>query len=160
MLKNKLELTALALAALLSPALALEIPAETSSAKLTLPDGFNVTVELAVTREESARGLMFRESLAPDRGMLFLFGDPGMKTFWMKNTLIDLDMVFLDADLKVVKVFKRVPKSRLDEPESKIARASSPGSAVLELAAGTAAAHKLKPGSKIKISFPPQAAGQ
>ena len=74
--------------------------AQFSSAPLTIvtasgPHKF--TVELATTPEQMEQGLMFRQSLAPDAGMLFDFRTPSMATMWMKNTLIPLDMLFVDA---------------------------------------------------------------
>src|SRR5437879_7514011 len=61
-----------------------------------------VKVELARTSEESQRGLMYREKLAPDHGMLFLFGDERQQGFWMKNTYIPLDIMFIKADKTVL----------------------------------------------------------
>lgn len=134
---------------------ALQVPPGAALAELTLPDGFKVKAELALTKEQQARGLMFRESLAADRGMLFVFSDGGVKTFWMKNTLVDLDMVFLDRGLKVLKVFHRVPRTTgPDQPEGELGRAGAPAWCVLELPAGAARAHKLKPGARLRISFP------
>ena len=151
MLKSSLAL----LLALAGAAAALKVPPGAAVAELALPDGFRVKAELALTREKQARGLMFRESLAPGAGMLFVFDEPGVKTFWMKNTLIDLDMVFLDGELKVLKVFHRVPRSTgADQPESELARASAPATCVLELPAGTARAHKVRPGARLKASSP------
>lgn len=136
-------------------AAALRVPAGAREALVLLPDGFAVKAELALTPEEQARGLMFRESLPEGRGMLFVFGDPGVKSFWMKNTLVDLDMVFLDDKMKVLRVFHRVPSSRPDQPEAEVARAVAPASAVLELPAGCARAHKAAPGAVLRVSFPP-----
>lgn len=159
MKKNKLLSALLLAAALCGSAAAVKVPAGSVSAELTLPDGFKVSAELALTPAQQSKGLMFRPDLAAGSGMLFVFDDPGLKSFWMKNTIIDLDMVFLDAGLKVVKVFHRVPRSRPGQPEDEIARASSPASFVLELPAGSARTHGLKPGSVIKISFPRRPAG-
>lgn len=159
MRKNKFLFSALLAAVMCGYAGAVKVPAGAGRAELTLPDGFKVSAELALTPAQQSKGLMFRPHLAPGAGMLFIFKEPGLKSFWMKNTIIDLDMVFLDADLKVVKVFHRVPRSRPDQPEDEIARASSPASCVLELAAGSARAHGLKPGTVIKISFPRRPAG-
>ena len=154
MKKNKSLLAALLALVLCGSAAALKIPPGAGSAELTLPDGFAVSAELALTPAQQSKGLMFRPSLAPGEGMLFVFKDPGMKSFWMKNTLIDLDMVFLDVELKVLKIFHRVPRSRIDQPEDEVARASSLASVVLELPAGSAREHRLKPGSVLKINFP------
>lgn len=147
-------LTALALACLCQAAAALRVPPGAASAVITLPDGFNVSAELALTPEAQQKGLMFREELPAGRGMLFVFEGLSPRSFWMKNTWIDLDMVFLDADLKVLRVFHRVPRSAPGQPEAEVARASSPAALVLELPAGTARAHKVKPGARLKASFP------
>ena len=146
-----------ALALLLGAAApALRVPAGAELALLTLPDGSKVSAELALTPEAKEKGLMFRTELAPGRGMLFVFGETAPRSFWMKNTYIDLDMVFLDGDLKVLKVFHRVPRSFPGQPEGELARAYAPAACVLELPAGEARARKLKPGAKLRISFPPK----
>lgn len=133
---------------------ALRVPKGAALAELTLPDGFVSRVELALTQESQAKGLMFRGELPPDGGMLFVFGGLEGRSFWMKNTFIDLDMVFLDGDLKVIRVFHRVPRSSPGQAESEVARVSAPAACVLELPAGAARAHRVKPGVKLKISFP------
>ncbi len=160
MKKNKPFFAALAALLLCGSALALRVPPGASLADLVLPDGFSVRAELALTPETQAKGLMFRGELPPDSGMLFVFSGADIKSFWMKNTYVDLDMVFLDAGLKVLKVFHRVPRSRPGQPESEVARVSAPAACVLELPAGAARAHRVRPGSKIKISFPLPAAGK
>ena len=97
MRKNRLFVPALAALLLCGAALAFRVPPGASSGELTLPDGFVVRAELALTPETQSKGLMFRQELPPDRGMLFVFPRMEMKAFWMKNTFIDLDMVFLDS---------------------------------------------------------------
>jgi hypothetical protein len=68
-----------------------------------------IEVEIADSYEERQRGLMFREYLEPGRGMLFIFEGEGIRNFWMKNTLIPLDMIFISRDLKIVKIHSAVP---------------------------------------------------
>ena len=132
---------------------ALSVPAGASAAEITLPDGFKVSARLALTPEEHGKGLMFVKDLPQNAGMLFVFDDDGVKDFWMKNTFIDLDMVFLSREMKAGRIFHRVPRSFDGQPEDEVARAGAPARFVLELAGGTAHAHGLKPGSKLKISF-------
>ena len=62
-----------------------------------LPDGFEVTLELAITPEELAQGLMFRPKLPQDRGMLLIFAEERLPSIWMMNTLVALDLVYLDS---------------------------------------------------------------
>ena len=68
--------------------------------------GERFKVELALTREEQARGLMFVESMADDEGMLFIFDGEAPRSFWMKNTKIPLDIFYFDSELKLVSVAK------------------------------------------------------
>ncbi len=158
---RKISCPALAAAALLlcSAAQALRVPRGAALAELSLPDGFRVRAELALTPEEQARGLMFRKDLPADGGMLFVFGRSEPRAFWMKNTFVGLDMVFLDEGLKVLRVFHRLPPSYPGQPESELSRVSATAACVLELPAGTAKAHGVKPGARLKISFPPRGNG-
>jgi uncharacterized membrane protein (UPF0127 family) len=126
-----------------------------------MPDGTRVTLELATTEKERELGLMFRESLAPDHGMLFLFDKTAVHPFWMKYTFIPLDMVWLDAKGKVVDVRASVPPCRSDPCPSYSPRA--PDSAVLEVNAGFAASHGVTVGTTLRFhdvpGYPPDAEG-
>ena len=69
-------------------------------------------VELARTPEEQARGLMFRENLPDDAGMLFVYDRPGVRTMWMKDTPLSLDMLFLDPDGIILRIVRdTIPRS-------------------------------------------------
>jgi hypothetical protein len=136
------------------PAGAFEVPKGAAEASLVLPDGFKVRAELALTPEEQSKGLMFRTELREDRGMLFVFEDAGEKNFWMKNTFVELDMIFLNKDLKAGRIFHRVTPSSPGQGDQEVSRVSAPALYVLELAGGAARKHGLKPGSPLKISFP------
>ena len=68
-----------------------------------------IDVEIADTADEMATGLMFREELCESCGMWFVFEKEGKPSFWMKNTLIDLDMVFVNGEMRVVDVLYAVP---------------------------------------------------
>jgi uncharacterized membrane protein (UPF0127 family) len=98
----------------------------------TESDAFMFTVEIADTEELRTRGLMFRQRLPEDRGMLFDFETPRQVSMWMKNTYISLDMLFIREDGKIAYIAENtVPKS-LDT-----IGVSEPVLAVLELAGGT-----------------------
>jgi len=91
----------------------------------------NFSVEVARTEEEQAKGLMFRESLAPNAGMIFPFPAPKPASFWMKNTLIPLDMIFVREDGSIARIaVNTVPHSL--EPVA----VEEPVAAVLEIAGG------------------------
>jgi uncharacterized protein len=105
------------------------------------------TVELATTPAQLAQGLMFRTRLAPDAGMLFDFGAPIVAAMWMKNTLIPLDMLFVDARGRIAAIHQRaVPQS------TAVIGAANPVRAVIELNGGTAARLGIRPGDR--VSFP------
>jgi uncharacterized protein len=102
------------------------------------------TVELAETPAQLEQGLMFRTSLAPDAGMLFDFKRATMATMWMRNTLIPLDMLFVDAKGKIVNIEERaVPES------DAVISAAAPVRAVIELNGGTAARLGIAPGDRV-----------
>ncbi len=118
-----------------------------------LPDGTHITLELAITPEEHEKGLMFRPFLATNHGMLFLFDTDTILSFWMKNTLIPLDIVFLDDTGHIVSIAAGVPPCAADPcPQY---RSKGPSRAVLELAAGTSKAHHLTAGSTITFERVP-----
>jgi len=102
------------------------------------------TVEVARSQEEQAQGLMNRQSLAPDRGMIFPYDPPQQVAFWMKNTLIPLDMVFIGPDGKIGRIAANTTPMSLDPVPS-----VDPVSAVLEIAGGRAAELGLKEGDKV-----------
>ncbi|HDP74256.1 MAG TPA: DUF192 domain-containing protein [Candidatus Woesearchaeota archaeon] len=104
-------------------------------------------VELALTPEERARGLMYRESLDENKGMLFIFENKGEITFWMKNTLIPLDIIWLDESQNVVYIIENAQPCISDSCETY----TSPHEAlyVLELNAGKAREIGLRVGDRV-----------
>lgn len=101
-------------------------------------------VEVADTPREHQFGLMCRRKLAPDRGMLFVFPAPAPRVFWMRNTLIPLDIVYIGANGRVVSISRNVQP--LDESG---APSAGPAKYVLELAGGRAAQIGLLPGDRV-----------
>lgn len=76
---------------------------------LILPDGREISVEIADDQEERQTGLMFRQELSDNAGMFFIFPEEKELSFWMKNTFIPLDIIFLDKDLKILNIDKAEP---------------------------------------------------
>lgn len=102
------------------------------------------TVELAADPASEARGLMFRKTMAAGAGMLFDFHEPRPVTFWMKNTILPLDMIFIRAGGTVSTVAANaVPYSERPIPSAEPVRA------VLEIDAGLAKALGIEPGARV-----------
>jgi len=112
----------------------------------------NVTLEIADSPEERATGLMHRESLPEDRGMVFVYEDADPRSFWMKNTVIPLDMVFIDANGTVLNVEHADPPAP-DTPDSELETFSSDGPAkyVVEMEQGFANRTGVGPGAEIEF---------
>ena len=105
--------------------------------------------EIAVTAAERGRGLMYRESLAKDRGMLFVFPEEGVHRFWMKNTRIELDIIFMAADRRVVSISRRAQPCRQD-PCDRYSPAGNVAYA-LEIAGGLAATYGFASGDLVEF---------
>src|ERR1700720_2966907 len=102
------------------------------------------SVELAVTDEERAKGLMFRKELPEGRGMLFDFKREQPVSFWMKNTYVPLDMIFIRADGRILRIAENT------EPMStKIIPSRGLAKGVLEVIAGTAQKYGIAPGDRV-----------
>jgi uncharacterized membrane protein (UPF0127 family) len=102
-------------------------------------------VEIARTPDEQGTGLMYRRTLAPNAGMLFVYSDVGPVTMWMKNTLIPLDMVFIGPEGQITHIAERtVPLSH------ELIGSNGPVRAVLELNAGTASRLGIKVGDRVR----------
>jgi len=117
--------------------------------RVTLPDGYSVAVETASDEETRNQGLMYRDQLHEGTGMLFFFPATGDYPFWMKNTLIPLDLIWIDESHKVVHVAGNVPPCKADPCPSYPPNA--PARYVLELAAGMAGRHRVVTGSTLRF---------
>jgi uncharacterized membrane protein (UPF0127 family) len=123
--------------------------AATSEPRIILPDRSAVIVEVASDDDTRQQGLMYRDHMADDRGMIFLFPQAGEYPFWMKNTLIPLDMIWIDADHRIVHISHDVPPCKADPCPNYPPNAKA--SSVLELAAGIAAKHHLRDGDVLRF---------
>lgn len=106
----------------------------------------NYKIELAKTISQRTKGLSKRESLCPNCGMLFIFGFETDLPFWMKDTLIPLDMIWLDKTGKIVDI-----KTATETNSQKIYQNQSPAQYVLELNANDSQKLNLKIGDNIKL---------
>ncbi len=102
------------------------------------------SVEIATTDEEKQTGLMYRKELADGKGMLFDFNPEQEVSMWMKNTYVSLDMIFIRADGRILRIAENT------EPLStKIISSKGPARAVLEVVAGTAQKYGIRPGDRV-----------
>jgi uncharacterized membrane protein (UPF0127 family) len=139
-------------AALLAVLAAASASAQPAVVPLRLPSGKMLQVEVMVTDEDRAMGLMFRPSLAADRGMLFVFDALGFHSIWMKNCRFPIDIVWLDQDKNVVHVADGVPPCKAEPcPTYQPLRRSA---YVLELNAGEARREKIRVGSSLSFELP------
>ncbi|RXT34661.1 DUF192 domain-containing protein [Bradyrhizobium betae] len=102
------------------------------------------SVEIATTEQEKQTGLMYRKELADGKGMLFDFNPEQEVSMWMKNTYVSLDMIFIRADGRILRIAENT------EPMStKIVSSRGPARAVLEVVAGTAQKYGIRPGDRV-----------
>lgn len=112
-----------------------------------------VTVQLARTDEQRTRGLMYRQHLPMGAGMLFVFPADEVHSFWMKNTLIPLDMIFITSDMTVAGVVENA------EPMTLTSRSiPAPSRYVLEVSGGFARTHGIATGTRVAFEHMPERA--
>ena len=116
-------------------------------AKVNIPEAnASVDAELARSVEEGERGLMYRKSMGEDEGMLFYIDERRVQTFWMHNTCIPLDMLFIDDDGTIVGAVESAPV--LDDGSRQV---DCPSRYVLEVNAGWVRRHGVKPGQRVVL---------
>lgn len=125
-----------------------------SLVQISTPNGATIQAEIADTTEKRAKGLMYRDSLAKDRGMLFTFAEPQLWTFWMKNTRIPLDIIWMDGKKRIVHIERSVPTCSRTDDGCPQYQPNDNAVYVLEVAAGVADALKLQRGSVLKFQVP------
>ncbi|MFA3783746.1 DUF192 domain-containing protein [Melioribacteraceae bacterium 4301-Me] len=103
-----------------------------------------IDIEIADTDEKRELGLMYRDKMEENRGMLFIFPQETYQSFWMKNTIIPLDMIFINANKEIIKIQKNtIPYSEQSYSSEK------PAKYVIEVNAGYCDRHGIKEGNKI-----------
>jgi uncharacterized membrane protein (UPF0127 family) len=120
--------------------------------KVYFADGFSATTELAVTDDERAQGLMFRDKIDEDQAMLFLFEEEDIHSFWMKNMRFAIDILWLDGERRIVHIEKRVPPCPKDPCPSYVPAAAA--AFVLEVQSGFVEKHGLRLYDRIEFVLP------
>lgn len=136
-----------AAAACLPQAVAKKIP-------LAFPNGTSIKAAVVDTPTTREIGLMCVTKMPKNYGMLFVFPQDMFLNFWMKNTLVSLDILWIGADKRIAVIHERLKPSTVKTPEHEIATAGGQGQYVLELAAGEAKRRGLKVGDALKFETP------
>lgn len=124
-------------------------PARSDAPRVRMPSGVDYALELALTPEQQQQGLMFRESLPERTGMLFLFPESAPHHFWMKNTMIPLDMIWMDEAGKVLFVSADTPPCQADPCATY--GPDVPARMVLEIAGGKAKVEGVDAGAQLAL---------
>ena len=111
-------------------------------------------LELAVTSEERRVGLSNRDYLAPDGGMLFIFQQERTLAFWMKETLIPLDILFLNSDRRITNIHTMMPQPGVPTNQLTTYRSTKPALYAVEVNAGVAKELGLEPGMAVEFTSP------
>ena len=118
--------------------------------EVRLPNGEKYRAEVVTSKFDMSRGMMFRDSLAPDRGMLFIHGEPGLYAYWTYQVRIPLDLIWMDQNRLVTEIVPNAQPCKSDSASTCPKFGGNKRSLfVLELNTGMAAKHKLKPGDRI-----------
>ena len=114
-----------------------------------LPDGTRIAAEVAGTFSQVSRGLMYRDVVPPLTGMLMVYGDEQYRQIWMKNVRVDLDIIFIGENKRIMHIAKNLQKSPEHISDDDVSRVTGYGKYVLELAAGEADRLQLKKGMQL-----------
>lgn len=118
---------------------------------LTEDNSFNISVEIADSESEREKGLMYRRKLELDEGMLFVFEDEEPRSFWMKNTYIPLDIVFIDSDGRVINIEEAYPEPNTSENDLKTYESAGDAQFVLELNSTFSEKYSLNTNDRVKF---------
>lgn len=119
---------------------------------LTFPDGNKIKIDLVDSPSTREIGLMCVKKMPRTYGMMFVFPQDMYLSFWMKNTLVPLDILWIGADKRITVIHEKLHESTVDTPDDKIVTAGGKGQFVLELASGEASRRKLKAGDLLKFA--------
>lgn len=129
--------------------------AESELISIRTPSGITIQAEIADTPRKRAQGLMYRDHLKKDHGMLFFFSEPQAWTFWMKNTKIALDLIWLDDTKRVTHIERNVPICTKSDDSCPQYRPNNADAVyVLEITGGTIDGYKIEKGTKLQFGQP------
>ncbi len=111
----------------------------------------HIELEIADTPEERAEGLMNRSELEENRGMIFVYEEEDDRRFWMKNTYIPLDIIFLDSNMTVINIEEADPQPDVSDSDLRRYRSEEPAQYVVELNQGFTDNHSIDPGDKLVL---------
>lgn len=111
-------------------------------------NGQKIFVEVADSPEERSHGLMYRTNMPMDQGMLFIFDEESERSFWMKNTLIPLDIIFIDSDYTIVNIENAIP---CEEDPCELYSSEKPAKYVIEVIGGYTENYGISKGDKVEI---------
>lgn len=127
-------------------------PEDIGTRLITMPGGQKVRVEVKIRSEDIMRGMMFREKLDPDRGMMFLHKPPGKYAYWMYQVKIPLDIIWMDEQGNIVEISPNTPPCpHASAIQCPVYGGSQKAQVVLELAAGMAAKYGLATGMRVSL---------
>jgi uncharacterized membrane protein (UPF0127 family) len=126
-------------------------PEDYNTVPVRLPNGKVIRAEQLTQPEEITRGMMFREDLPEDRGMLFYYGKPGHYPYWMYQVKVPLDIIWLDSARRVVEVVHQAPPCPGPPEKCPAYGGAFEAQYVLELRAGAARANGVRPGAQIEF---------
>ena len=118
---------------------------------VTFPDGTKIRAEMAIDEVDLRRGLQYRDSLAEDAGMLFVYGKPGFYRYWMHEVKFPIDILWLDQNHRIVQLIHKVPPCAGPAETCPVYGGDFSSIFVLELNSGTALKHNLKPGMTLEF---------
>ena len=117
----------------------------------TLPNGKVIKAETMIDPQDMARGMMFRPAMKPDHGMLFYHSEPAKNKYWMYQTLIPLDIIWMDSDHRIVEIVPNAPPCKTQASKCPLYGGNEVSKYVLELAGGMVQKNGLKLGQNIRF---------
>ena len=118
---------------------------------VSLPDGRAIRAEVMMKQDDLLRGMMYRDSLAEDRGMLFVHKKPGPYRYWMYQVKMPLDIIWMDSVRRIVEIAPKAPPCTKEPKECAMYGGHAESQYALELAGGVAEKHGLKVGDTLRF---------